>query len=105
MFFPKESYTRDPIIGAVGVLQFEVVQDRLKNDYRVEIEYERMQYSACRWLEGPAEAVDKFVGSRSTLVCTDLWEKTVCLFPGNWDLDFAREKNPTLLFRSISQAN
>jgi peptide chain release factor 3 len=105
VFFPKESYTRDPIIGAVGVLQFEVVQDRLKNDYRVEIEYERMQYSACRWLEGPADAVEKFVGSRSTLVCTDLWEKTVCLFPGNWDLDFAREKNPTLLFRSISQAN
>lgn len=103
VFFPKDSHARDPIIGAVGVLQFEVVQDRLKNDYRVDIEYERMQYTACRWLEGPAEAVDQFSGSRSTLVCTDLWEKTVCLFPGNWDLDYAREKNPKLIFRSISQ--
>ena len=103
VFFPKDSHSRDPIIGAVGVLQFEVVQDRLKNDYRVEIEYERMQYQACRWLEGPSDAVDKFSGSRSTLVCTDLWERTVALFPGNWDLDFAKEKNPKLIFRSISQ--
>ena len=105
VFFPKDSHSRDPIIGAVGVLQFEVVQDRLKNDYRVEIDYERMQYSACRWVDGPEEAVDKLTGSRSTLICTDLWEKTVCLFPGNWDLDFAKEKNPKLVFRSISQVN
>ena len=105
VFFPKDSYSRDPIIGAVGVLQFEVVQDRLKNDYRVDIDYERMPYAHCRWLEGKQEAVDKFTGSRQTLVCTDLWEKTVCLFPGGWDLDYAKEKNPDLVFRSISQVN
>lgn len=105
VFFPKDSYTRDPIIGAVGVLQFEVVQDRLKNDYRVEIDYERLSYQLCRWLEGSPEAVAKFTGSRQTLVCEDLWDKTVCLFPGNWDLDYAKEKNQDLVFRSISQVN
>lgn len=103
VFFPRDSHSRDPIIGAVGVLQFEVVQDRLKNDYRVEIEYERMSYSACRWVDGPEDALDKLSGSRSTLICSDLWEKTVCLFPGAWDLDYAKEKNPKLIFRSISQ--
>jgi len=105
VFFPKEGYSRDPFIGAVGVLQFEVVQDRLKNDYRVEINYEKMSYSLCRWLEGPEEAIEKFSGSRQTMVCTDLWDKTVCLFPGNWDLDYAKDKNPDLVFRSISQVN
>ncbi len=105
VFFPKEGIARDPVIGAVGVLQFEVVQDRLKNDYRVEINYEKLSYTLCRWLEGTPEAVDAFSGSRQTMVCTDLWEKTVCLFPGNWDLDYAKEKNPNLVFRSISQVN
>ncbi|MFA5504073.1 MAG: peptide chain release factor 3 [Vulcanimicrobiota bacterium] len=105
VFFPKDSYTRDPIIGAVGVLQFEVVQDRLKNDYRVEIDYERLPYTHCRWLEGSEDDVEAFSGSRQTLVCTDLWEKSVCLFPGNWDLDYAKDKNPNLVFRSISQVN
>ena len=105
VFFPKDSYSRDPIIGAVGVLQFEVVQARLKNDYRVDITYERMPYDLCRWLEGSAEAVEAFTGSRQTVACHDLWEKTVCLFPGNWDLDYAKEKNPDLVFRSISQVN
>lgn len=105
VFFPKEGFSRDPIIGAVGVLQFEVVQDRLKNDYRVEINYEKLPYTLCRWLEGSPEAVNAYTGSRQTMVCTDLWEKTVCLFPGNWDLDYAKEKNPDLVFRSISQVN
>lgn len=105
VFFPKDSYSRDPIIGAVGVLQFEVVQDRLKNDYRVDITYERMSFALCRWLEGSADAVEAFTGSRQTMVCTDLWDKTVCLFPGNWDLDYAKDKNSNLVFRSISQVN
>ena len=105
VFFPKDSYARDPIIGAVGVLQFEVVQDRLKNDYRVDIDYERMNLILCRWLEGKEEDIEKFTGSRQTLVCHDLWDKTVCLFPGNWDLDYAKDKNPNLVFRSISQVN
>lgn len=105
VFFPKEGIARDPIIGAVGVLQFEVVQDRLKNDYRVDITYEKLSYTLCRWLEGTPEAIDAYTGSRQTMVCTDLWEKTVCLFPGNWDLDYAKEKNPNLVFRSISQVN
>lgn len=105
VFFPKDSYTRDPIIGAVGVLQFEVVQDRLKNDYRVDITYEKMPYTMCRWLEGSDEAINNYSGSRQTLLCTDLWEKSVCLFPGNWDLDYAKDKNPDLVFRSISQVN
>lgn len=105
VFFPKDSYTRDPVIGAVGVLQFEVVQDRLKNDYRVDIDYERLPFDLCRWLEGSPDAIEAFSGSRQTMVCTDLWEKTVCLFPGNWDLDYAKDKNPDLVFRSISQVN
>lgn len=105
VFFPKDSHARDPIIGAVGVLQFEVVQDRLKNDYRVDITYERLPYTQCRWLEGTPEAIEAYTGSRQTMVCTDLWEKTVCLFPGNWDLDYSKEKNPELVFRSISQVN
>lgn len=105
VFFPKDSYSRDPVIGAVGVLQFEVVQARLKNDYRVDIDYERMSFALCRWLEGSEEDVDKFSGSRQTMVCEDLWKRTVCLFPGNWDLDYAKEKNPNLVFRSISQVN
>ena len=72
---------------------------------RVDIDYERMNFILCRWLEGKEEDIDKFTGSRQTLVCHDLWDKTVCLFPGNWDLDYAKDKNPNLVFRSISQVN
>lgn len=103
IFFLKDTASREPVLGAVGVLQFEVVQDRLKNDYKVDINYEPMPFKVARWLEGPEEAIEAFQGSRQTRQAVDLWERPVALFPGQWDLDYAREKNPDLIYRSISQ--
>lgn len=103
VFYIKDSFTRDPILGAVGMLQFEVVQDRLINDYNVEIRYEHLPYKLVRWLEGPDEAIDGFQGSRQSAVALDLWERPVVLLPGQWDLDFAQGKNPKLRFNDISQ--
>ncbi|MCA9797123.1 MAG: peptide chain release factor 3, partial [Candidatus Eremiobacteraeota bacterium] len=103
VFYIKDSFTRDPILGAVGMLQFEVVQDRLINDYNVEIRYEHLPYKLVRWLEGPDEAIDAFQGSRQSAVALDLWERPVALLPGQWDLDFAQGKNPKLKFNDISQ--
>ncbi len=103
VFYAKESYTRDPILGAVGVLQFEVVQDRLVNDYKVEIRYEPMNFKLVRWLEGSESDIEAFQGSRQTLLALDLWDRPVALFPGQWDLDYAAGKNAEIRFHEISQ--
>src|SRR4029079_15982397 len=44
---------REPILGVVGALQFDVVAARLKGEYGVEADIERMKYSLARWVKWP----------------------------------------------------
>lgn len=48
----------DLIVGAVGVLQFDVVVARLKSEYNVEAIYESVNVSTARWVE--CDDVKKF---------------------------------------------
>lgn len=75
----------DPIIAAVGQLQFEVVQRRLKDEYSVESKLEMLPYRVARWVGGddPWAVVDgkTWFGS---LVVKDSWNRPVVLFKNEW---------------------
>ena len=103
VFWLTDSTTYDPILGAVGQLQFEVVEHRLKNDYGVDIHMEPLNFKLVRWLEADHESIKKMQLSRNTRTGADNWEHPVMLFPGQWDLDFAREKNPGVAFHALSR--
>ena len=49
VFFPERS--NDIILGAVGVLQFDVVASRLKEEYKVECSYEPITVYSARWID------------------------------------------------------
>ncbi len=54
------------IVGVVGVLQFEVLEYRLKNEYNVEIIRENLPYEHVRWVENDEEDFDiKKLSSRA----------------------------------------
>jgi peptide chain release factor 3 len=48
LFMPLNN--NDLILGAVGVLQFDVVQQRLRDEYKVECIYEPIAVSTARWV-------------------------------------------------------
>jgi peptide chain release factor 3 len=100
VFWMDDSTTYDPILGAVGQLQFEVVEHRLKNDYNVEVTMEPMQYKFVRWVANMPEKALSL--SRSTRPAKDNWERPVLLLPGQWDMDYAKEKNPGLDLNALS---
>lgn len=62
------------IVGVVGVLQFEVLEYRLKNEYNVDIHMERLPYEHIRWIEmriwtqtlnlTPTQAIQDLKGNR-----------------------------------------
>ena len=45
------------IVGVVGVLQFDVLNYRLKNEYNVEIKLENLPYEYIRWIENKDESM------------------------------------------------
>jgi peptide chain release factor 3 len=103
VFWLADSTTYDPILGAVGQLQFEVVEHRLKNDYGVDVHLEMLNYKLVRWLEAEPSKLKSLQLSRSTRLGQDSWEHPVVLLPGQWDLDYAREKNPGVEFHALSR--
>lgn len=50
----------DWIVGAVGLLQFDVVMHRLEHEYKVKATYEPVNYATARWVTGDRKQLDEF---------------------------------------------
>ncbi len=96
--FKRHSGT-DRILGAVGVLQFEVVQSRLENEYNVRGDYEPYPFVGMRWLKFPDEKTkDKFITDNSLNICYDIKNRICFSVRSEWDLKLVMEKNPSVEF-------
>ena len=96
--FQKKT-TNEKILGAVGVLQFEVVQFRLENEYGVRAIYEGHSFIGIRWLRFKNDkAKDNFVDNYASVIAYD-HKKRICFgVKSDWDLKLAMEKNPEVEF-------
>ena len=81
------------IIGAVGQLQFEVFEYRLKNEYNAELRMDRLDFSVARWVEtDDLEKVKDVLDSRTMLVF-DHFERPIILFANQFTLNYFMEKH------------
>lgn len=87
----------DVILGAVGQLQFEVFEYRLKNEYNSDIRMEPLNFSVARWVktDDPKKLKD-FENSRCTLVY-DHFDRPLLLFANQYTLDNFAERNSDLV--------
>lgn len=75
------------ILAAVGQLQFEVVQARLKSEYNVDSELEPIAYTLARWADGGWDAVEKADADGKLfgiMIVQDRWRRPVLLFRNDW---------------------
>lgn len=75
------------ILAAVGQLQFEVVQARLKSEYNVDSDMEEIGYTLARWADGGWDAVDKADAAGKLfgiMIVQDRWKRPVLLFRNDW---------------------
>jgi peptide chain release factor 3 len=79
------------IFGAVGQLQFEVMQYRLKDEYGVETILHKLPYTCSAWLIGDLSTYKKTTNS---MVVKDRLERPVALFSENWEKQYAIKENP-----------
>src|SRR5439155_26993959 len=57
---------REPIVGVVGALQFDVITSRLRTEYGVDADIEPASYSAARWVADPDRKLPS-IGGQSTV--------------------------------------
>ena len=86
------------IVGVVGELQFEVLEQRLKSEYRVEVYRQGLPYTDIRWIENSADEVDvrSLDLTRDTLRVEDMRGGRLLLFKSPWNIDWALEHNEGL---------
>ncbi|PWW19461.1 peptide chain release factor 3 [Cytobacillus oceanisediminis] len=80
------------LLGAVGQLQFEVFEHRMKNEYNTEVYMERLGSKIARWVEG--DDVNENLSSARSLLVNDRYDKKVFLFENDFALRWFQEKNP-----------
>ena len=80
-----------PLVAAVGRLQFEVLQYRLRDEYGVETVLTPMPYSCSAWLIGELKT---FKLPLRSIVARDADKRTIVLFVNEWDKRLALRENP-----------
>ncbi len=85
------------IVGVVGVLQFEVLEYRLKNEYNVDIKLEPLPYEYIRWIENPEEVdVNRLTGTSDMKKIKDLKGNPLLIFVNSWSVNMVLERNEGL---------
>jgi peptide chain release factor 3 len=87
------SYERegDFIFAAVGQLQFEVMQYRLKDEYGVETELLLLPYQCSAWIVGEMKS---FVKSSTMALVKDRQDHPMGLFNSQWEKQYCIKQNP-----------
>jgi peptide chain release factor 3 len=91
-----------PLVGAVGMLQFDVLLHRLEHEYGVSAKLEFLPYKLARWVEGPIADIERVAGGIGRSLVFDSKDRPLVLFETSWSLRTATEKEPTLTFHDIA---
>lgn len=102
LFFREGLGTADPYLGAVGQLQFEVLKERLRNEYKVKAELEPQPYRVARWVQGPPEVLDWLRRRQDYLLVEDRDGRPVVLAQTPWTLTYAAQEVKGLELLDVS---
>ena len=101
VFYRSTNDRQNPFLGAVGLLQFEVLQQRLENEYGVKAVFESLPFRFARWVGGAPEGLAWLKGSSSYLLVYDRNDQPVLLTETEWAINYALENAPGLELHDI----
>ncbi len=94
----------DLILGAVGPLQFDVVAHRLRDEYRVECQFEAVNVATARWVEcEDPTMLAKFERKAHDNLALDHGERLVYIAPTRVNLGLTEERWPDIRFRETRE--
>jgi len=97
VFMPLRN--NDLILGAVGVLQFDVVSFRLRDEYRVDCTYDVINVHGARWIySNDAKKLEEFKTKHHDLLAKDGGGYLAYLAPTRVNLNLIMDKWPDIIF-------
>ena len=94
----------DLILGAVGPLQFDVVAHRLKDEYRVDCQFEPINVTTARWIDVDDECMlQEFQKKAHANLALDHSERLVYIAPSKVNLNLTEERWPDIAFRETRE--
>ena len=91
------------IVGVVGVLQFEVLEYRLKTEYGVDVRRRAMPYELVRWVENENIKISDLNLTSDTKWVQDFKGNNLLLFTSEWCINWALQKNEGLVLREFNR--
>jgi len=92
------------LLGAVGQLQFEVVQHRLKGEYDADIRLESCQYVGARWITADTpQELRAFVDAYPARMALDAANTLAYLTTSPYDVRLAQERFPKIHFHPLRE--
>jgi peptide chain release factor 3 len=102
--FFRPMMSNDLVLGAVGMLQFDVVAYRLKDEYGVEAGFEPVQVATARWVKGTdPKKLEEFREKNALNLALDAAGQLVYLAPTRVNLQLAQERWPDLRFEATRE--
>jgi len=98
LLYPLSGGRREPILAAVGQLQYDVVRYRLEAEYNVTTVIEPLNFEIARWVSGDSAEIALLGDGRGRLRAEDRDGLTVLLFSSAWDLRYAEENSTEVTF-------
>ena len=93
------------IVGVVGVLQFEVLEYRLKSEYNVDIKMERLPFRYVRWIENEDIDMDKLNLTSDAKRVKDFKDRNILIFQNDWGINWALDHNKGLILSGVGKSD
>jgi peptide chain release factor 3 len=89
------------LVGVVGPLQLDVLKERLKDEYGLEVGFDTSEFQLARWISGERKDLDIFLAANASGIAEDLDGDVVFLARNQFYLDYTRERAAGIRFDDI----
>ena len=101
VFYNINAFKREPILAAVGQLQFDVVKARLEMEYNVPATVEPLDFAAARYVDTSDEIFNNLPKRSEIILARDSQDRKIALFNSTFMVKYYAEKNPELKFSKM----
>jgi peptide chain release factor 3 len=102
VFYATTHAGPEPLIGAVGRLQFDVLLHRLEHEYGVAARLQPLQWRHARWVTGPDSDIARIGNGLGRMLVFDARLRPLILFESEWSLRHALAQERSLEYHDVA---